>query len=191
MRGSNSLVRYSHLEGLSLVGEDTSTLQGQLVYLDFDGDDGVTYDGPIQIEELNIAAFTAPGELAGSEPQIMETVAASLNALFARAGVTFTAVEPADVSDYSTVYVGGDDSTFSRYGSFAGLAENVDHGNTDRHDQAFVFAGCALMTGQDQETYLAKLTNLIAHESGHLLGMSMPTHIAIRSMPAGCWMSMH
>ncbi len=50
---------------------------------------------------------------------------------FAGADIIFTTSLPAPGTEYSTIYIGGDDLAFSSYGSFLGLAEQADVGNVD------------------------------------------------------------
>ncbi|OHB65643.1 MAG: hypothetical protein A2Y76_04445 [Planctomycetes bacterium RBG_13_60_9] len=89
--------------------------------------------------------------------------------MFAGFGVLFTADKPAG-QPYSTIYIGGEGSVFSPYGSFLGLAEQVDIGNEEAVDEAFVFSARLAETAGDVNQYAAALARLIAHEAGHLLG---------------------
>jgi hypothetical protein len=66
------------LPGLVLMDSDLGALGGQLVYLDTDGAQDLTYDGPIQIDGIDIAPFRAPGELAGQEDAILQETLARL-----------------------------------------------------------------------------------------------------------------
>ena len=89
---------------------------------------------------------------------------------FAGAGLLFTTIRPSPAAEYSTVYLGGAGSAFSNDGSFLGLAEQVDMGNGERVDDAWVFAD---RLGQDSggSNLLAdRLARVTAHEIGHLLG---------------------
>lgn len=67
-----------------------------------------------------------------------------------------------------TIFIGGDDAAFSTYGSFLGLAEQVDVGNLNPADKAFVFSDHH--GGADAGTLARALADTIAHEAGHLLG---------------------
>ena len=110
------------LPGLRLANPDTSNWQGQVIYLDFDGEQNVTYNGPITVGPFEIPAFQAPAELAGSEAEIMASITTSLNDLFAGADILFTLDRPQERGTYSTVYIGGDGAWASEHGSFFGLA---------------------------------------------------------------------
>src|SRR5262245_49122927 len=110
------------LELSALDSDDLSALLGQVIYLDIDGASGVRYDGPVRVEGIDVPEFQAPAALAGEESRIIASALAGLNERFAGLGVTFTEVRPEGGTDYSTVYVGGDGSAFSQYGSFLGLA---------------------------------------------------------------------
>ena len=156
------------LPGLQLVDPDPSNLRGQVIYLDFDGAEDVVYDGPATVGPFDIPAFQPPGELAGQEQAIIDQVLANLQESFAGSGVIFTATQPVPGAEYSTIYVGGDDSAFSEYGSFLGLAEQVDVGNREAADDGLVFGG---FLGDDGiEDYARALAGVVAHEVGHLLG---------------------
>ena len=149
------------LPGLILADPDIRSWQGQIIYLDFDGAEGVVYNGPVTVGPFDVPAFTAPAGIEGQEEQIIAAVLAELEQTFAATGVGFTTERPTEGVEYSTVYVGGDDSAFSQYGSFIALSEKVDIGNRDRSDNAFVFS---------DRVDIDSLPQVVAHEIGHLLG---------------------
>jgi hypothetical protein len=130
---------YPEIPGMVLVDPVENQFAGQIVYLDFDGAEGVTYNGPVVVEDIDIPAFEASGELVGQEQEIIANVVEQLEETFAGTGIIFTTDEPGDGVEYSTVYVGGDDGAFLKYGEFHGLAEQVDIGNRFEHDNALVF----------------------------------------------------
>jgi len=158
------------LSGLELVDTDPGHLQGQVVYLDVDGEKNVIYDGPAAVGPFDVPAFKAPGNLAGQEQAILAGVHASLQRIFAAAGVIFTLERPTSSQPYSTVYIGGENSVFARYGSFEGLAEAVDLGNRNPGDEGLVFSQELGTGAPDLMTYVSRLVYVIAHEVGHLLG---------------------
>ncbi|MFO0888288.1 MAG: hypothetical protein U0790_03975 [Isosphaeraceae bacterium] len=90
--------------------------------------------------------------------------------MFDRSGVSFTAVRPQSGTPYSSIFIGGDGSPFAPYGSFFGLAEDVDTGNVDHTDRAFVFSDNIGATAPTATSYASELAEIIAHEAGHLLG---------------------
>ncbi|MFB0555683.1 MAG: choice-of-anchor D domain-containing protein [Phycisphaerae bacterium] len=145
----------------------------QIVYLDFDGEENVTYNGPVTVEGIDVPAFVAPGDLAGQEDALIAGVVEELNEIFDGSGIIFTTERPESTTACSTIYVGGNDLAFAEYGSFLGLAEQVDVGNTDHSDNAFVFSDNTV-SGQTEPTdpgsFVTNLANLICHETGHLLG---------------------
>ena len=128
------------LPGLHLIETATDNFEGQIVYLNFDGEQDVTYSGPAIIEDIDVPAFEAQGKFASQEEAIIADVLEDLNQIFAGSGIIFTTERPELDISYSTVYIGGDDSAFAEYGSFLGLAEQVDIGNQDLTDKSFVFS---------------------------------------------------
>jgi hypothetical protein len=113
------------------------------------------------IGPIDIPAFEAPDNLSGQEQCIIANVVEVINLIFADSGIVFTIDRPAPDQIYSTVYIGGNDSAFAEYGSFLGLAENVDVGNKNRFDKAFVFT---------EGLSIDQIVSVISHEIGHLLG---------------------
>lgn len=162
------------LPGLELVDPLVDRFDGQIVYLDFDGEEDVTYNGPVTVADIDVPRFELPAHLglANAEAAVIDSVLASLNDVFDDAGVQFVPQMPRGAAPYSTVYVGGDDSAFAEYGSFLGLAERVDFGNADPTDEAFVFAQNLVDGVPDLEAYSRELAHVIAHETGHLVGLS-------------------
>ncbi len=166
--GDNNDLRAPELPGLQLVDPDISSWNGQIIYLDFDGQEDVTYNGPVTVG-FDVPAFQGPGELTGQEQEIINQILAELEQTFAGTGIIFTTSRPAEGIEYSTIYIGGDDSVFDEYGSFLGLAEQVDVGNKNQCDEAFVFSN-GLST--------KKIVSVISHELAHLLGY---THVQANS----------
>jgi len=159
-----------NLPGLVLVNPDLTNLEGQTVYLDFDGEKNVTYSGPVLVENIDVPEFTLPGSLAGQEEVVITRVVEELERIFADLGVIFTTERPVPTQPYSTVYVGGNDSAFDEYGAFRGLSEQVDIGNENLCDNAFVFSETFVNENNNANTLATQLANVIAHEVGHLLG---------------------
>ena len=105
------------LPGLRLVDPHTD-FQRQVVYLDFDGAQDVIYSGPVTVGPFDVPTFTLAGtDLAGREQVVISEILLELEEIFAESGVVFTAERPAEGSEYSTVFVGGDDSGFAEYGT--------------------------------------------------------------------------
>ncbi|MFA7230762.1 MAG: hypothetical protein WC071_05785 [Victivallaceae bacterium] len=141
------------LDGLVMAEENTNVSGTQVIYLDFDGAEDVSYDNKtlgVHIDNIYVghSNLTEEQQLA---------VMTDLNTKFAGTGVYFTAELPEAV-EYSTIYVGKTDN-FKPYGNFLGLSETIDAGNNNRSDNAFV------LTTSNQ-----LITETIAHEAGHLLG---------------------
>jgi len=156
------------LPGLILVDTDISSWDGQIIYLDFDGAEDVIYNGPVTVGPFYVPAFEAPNELDGQEDLIISEILSNLEQAFAGTGIIFTNEQPSVGTQYSTIYIGGDDSAFAEYGSFLGLAEQVDMRNLDRQDDGWVFS--AVLANESVQEYARALTAIIVHEAGHLLG---------------------
>ncbi|HBO43939.1 MAG TPA: hypothetical protein DD670_08410 [Planctomycetaceae bacterium] len=169
------LSAYPELPGMILVDSLPGRFRDQIVYLDFDGEENVAYHGPITIEDIDVPALKARDDWAGREDELLASIVARLEATFAGTGIVFTTARPAEGAEFSTIYIGGDDSAFRQQGSFLGLAEQVDAGNDSRSDCAFVFAESVL-----QSTGGPSLFDVILHETGHLLGYA-------HSEPAAAW----
>jgi hypothetical protein len=157
---------------LAPVNTTADDIARQTVYLDFNGAQGVTYHGLVTVGPFDVPVFQAPGTLAGQEQTIACDVLAGLTQTFAGSGVVFTTQKPDGTQPYSTVYIGGDGSAFASYGAFLGLAEDVDQGNRVHDDTALVFTDGLGQDTSDPATWADRLTGVIAHEVGHLLGYS-------------------
>lgn len=168
----------ANLPGLVLVDPDLTNLEGQVVYLDFDGEENVAYSGPVLVEGIDVPEFALPGSLAGQEEVVVTRVVEELKCIFTGSGVVFTTQKPDSGQAYSTVFIGGNDSAFADYGSFMGLAEQVDVGNQDPCDNAFVFSEAVVSNHTRTGTVTTDLANLIAHEVGHLLGYAHEHQVA-------------
>ncbi len=145
---------------------------GQVVYLDFDGAEGVLYDGPVKVEGINVPAFSAEWVgLQGQEGSLAAAVTRQVAEVVGLLGVKVTAEAPAS-GEFSTVYIGGSGAAFSAWGRFDGLAEKIDAGNLDPSDAALVFSDeIGSRLGRDGD-YVSAVAAVTAHEIGHLLGLS-------------------
>lgn len=150
--------------------EGTQHVRGQVIFLDFDGAREVTYRGPVTVGPFDIPAFVAPKNLAHRETDIVTSVVSSLNNNFAASGLVFTTQQPDTTLPFSTIFIGGSDDAFSAYGSFLGLAEQVDFGNQAPADNAFVFSESIMTTSFEVSAYAEDLSEVVAHEVGHLIG---------------------
>jgi len=66
-------------------------IQSQVVFLDLDGAQGVDYDGPVRIADVEVEAFEAPQALAGQEAQIVAAMLEALQSGFGGLGVASAA----------------------------------------------------------------------------------------------------
>lgn len=139
-------------------------IEPQLVYLQFDG-------GEIDFDSfLSDADFSLPGSglTAGQQDEIVD----ALNAIYSEFLIEFTKVEP-DSGEYSTVHVGGSVADLPSYleasARLLGRAEKIDYGNLDKSDSAFVLSGEFPLSNNQPD--IALLSQVIAHEVGHILGL--------------------
>ena len=140
----------------------------QIVFLSTGGAGDVHYDGPVTVPAVDVTAFAAPGALAGEEAAILAALIDSVDDAFLDSDVQFTLERPDD-GPYSTVHLGSVGGAFDAWGDFYGLAEQVDAGNADLWDVAFVFTD-VIDVGGGFADYAASLAEVVLHETGHLLG---------------------
>jgi hypothetical protein len=144
---------------------------GRVIQLVFGGATGVSYDGPVRATDLDIPSFRVTPFLSGGEQEVAAAIIVRLNALFSGEGVHFVTAS-AGLGQCSTVYVGGTDQAFSRYGSFLGLSEPTTVGEGNQPHEAFVFSDSIALCSATAADFVEGVTAVIAHESGHLLGLS-------------------
>ena len=153
---------------------------GQVFVLDFDGASGVDYVGPVRVTDVDVPAFAAPGKLAGHEDEIITALVATLETEFAATHINFT-LEAPQAGEYSTIFVGGDGSAFAPWGHYLGLAEQVDSGNHDRSDQAFVFAGNISARGLTAEKFGELLAGYVRARGRSSTGTRTCAHCRVGS----------
>jgi len=112
-----------------IVDPTMDSFDDQVIYLDFDGEEDVDYNGPVTVENIDVPAFSAPSDLAGQEQIIIGQVLDQIEDTFADSGLVFTTQLPTGETAYSTVYVGGSGRDFSQYGPVRSVAEDVDVGD--------------------------------------------------------------
>lgn len=153
----------------------------QIVYLDFGA-------GPAVIEaDLTNPSKAIPRQVfykpdaSLSQPQ-MDAITASIQSLYRNYNVQFTDVSPAS-SNHLTVYVGGTPTDLAPAtaakitAGTLGLASNIIVGSPFQGDSAVVFSGlsdfnsCTFVLGGWCPD-LPLLSQVIAHETGHLLGLA-------------------
>ncbi|MFN0038401.1 MAG: LEPR-XLL domain-containing protein, partial [Burkholderiales bacterium] len=154
----------------------------QTFFLDLDGEMDVDYRGPVLVRDVDVEAFKAPGQLVGQEDEIISALLASLGEEFAGFEIDFTLDRPAN-GDYSTIFIGGDGSAFSEYGQFLGLSEQIDAGNLDHGDNAFIFSENIDVRGLSAAQLGAQLAELVEHEAGHLIGMEHAHTVGAHNNP--------
>ncbi|MFC1604216.1 Calx-beta domain-containing protein [Planctomycetota bacterium] len=182
------------LSGMHLVDPSVDRFDGQIVYLDFNGANNVAYNGLVTVEGIDVPAFSAESlGFAVQEDEIVQIVTQRVYSMLEPLGVEVTSQVP-EQAGYSTIYIGGTDIAFAEYGSFFGLSEQIDIGNQDSSDNGFVFSDKLMGGSPTFDSYVLRLSQVIAHETGHLLGF---THNHVTSygvldesalvIPSGSW----
>ncbi|MBE6357647.1 MAG: hypothetical protein E7057_00180 [Lentisphaerae bacterium] len=144
----------------------------QYVYLDFDGE-LTSYNGEIlTIDGVEVRDSKL------TQARITDIVA-ELNAKYAAQNVIFVTERPA-TAEYSSIYIGKTDA-FSSYGNFAGLAENIDSGNQNKTDKAFVML--------DSSASNEAIISTISHETDHLLGTLDHGGEGLQAYAYGYWVN--
>ena len=157
---------------LPLVASDSSIPPAaQIFFLDFDGAVGITYEGPVTVDGIDVSGFKAPDHLIGLESEIIDALVNELGQAFEGWEILFTALEPSYGAEFSTIYIGDAGEAFAEYGPFMGLSEKIDKGNADPTDIAFIFPEeiQAVAAGTPAD-YGRVLAGYVAHEAGHLMG---------------------
>ncbi|MCU0916499.1 MAG: hypothetical protein MUC88_18330, partial [Planctomycetes bacterium] len=103
------------LPDLVLVSQDVSDWRGQVVYLDFDGEESVLYEGPVTVGPFDVPAFEGSRDLAG---RTQDGVMAGATEDGAESLADVIAHEVAHLLGYAHAGAG-------RRGALAGVAENV------------------------------------------------------------------
>ena len=142
----------------------------QVVFLSLDGAQDVDYFGPVTVEGIHIPAFAAPGMFAGQEADVLRTLTWTLSQSPLGANTVFTTARPQD-GEFSTVYIGGSGADFAPWGDYYGLAQDVDVGNQNRSDIAFVFSDNIPALDLTATEFGQRLASIVVHETGHLLGL--------------------
>lgn len=164
----------------------------QTVYLDFGANSSaiLAVDGATPASSISPTSYNKPD--AGISAADMGTITREAQQDFANYNVVFTDTQPTS-GQYDTIYIGGtptslgfsqnivDALTTNPDGSTKdtlGLARNINVGNSNRSDSAVVFSGlsdfnnpCFLPGTGFCSPNDAALSQVIAHETGHLLGL--------------------
>src|SRR5262245_27707709 len=141
----------------------------QVVFLETSGALDVDYQGPVIVNDIDVPAFVAPGGLAGQEAGVIGAMTTALSHTDFGVDLVFTNERPQS-GEYSTVYIGGTGSEFAQWGQYLGLAEEVDVGNHNPSDAAFVFSASIPTGGLTAIQFGDQLAQIVGHEVGHLLG---------------------
>lgn len=136
---------------------------GQVVYLDFDGESRITFQGPVVVEG-GIPPSFLPADA-------IEQVVRELSSILRQLGVSLVTSPPQD-SLYSTVYISGGAAFAPLDASFWGIAEGVDSFNARPDDCAFVFSRAIMATTGNGKALLDGIATTAIHEVGHLLGLA-------------------
>ena len=161
------------LNSIQLVEPQANDFSRQVVYLDFDGAERVTYRGPVMITDITVPPFTLEGSpIQGKETVVIDEVYDRLDQLFGEVGIVVVTQEPIE-GDYSTVYVGGDGAEFWQFGDFVAVAEKVDAGNNDPNDCAFVFSDRLVVGHTSADALAERIASTTTSVVVRLLGYEM------------------
>lgn len=150
-------------------GEGLPAGTGQLVYLDWDGGDGINVPN---VGTYDLAPFNSSdlGPYSGRSTEMKRRVEQVLAARYAGINLTIVSSDsgPEPEEPHSTVYFGGSDPQ-----AFA-ISQQIDTLNADPSDKSIVFTrsfrGAFFRTPSFDEMCTA-LGNTVAHELGHLFGL--------------------
>ncbi|MDP6723332.1 MAG: hypothetical protein QGF59_32010, partial [Pirellulaceae bacterium] len=106
-----SIGGYPEIPGMVLADPRPDQFEGQIIYLDFDGAEDVTYNGPVVVEDTDVPPFSAEAiGLGGHERELIPLITGRVGELLEPLNVTVTSSIPdVSVSEYSTIYIGGSD----------------------------------------------------------------------------------
>lgn len=151
--------------------EDVPAGRPQVVYLNFEGADGVRLGSraPVDIPPFDAGAIMP--RFAGQDDALIATTLDEVRADYDGLDVVFISSReaPRPQGAFATIHVGGFDA------NALGVAESVDENNFDPGQQAIVFAqtfATFAVLNPSREQVSQALANVISHEVGHLLGLS-------------------
>jgi hypothetical protein len=103
-------------------------------YLDFDGAQNVTYNGPVTVSGIEVPTSNASAA-------VRATIVEDLRLAFDRNRRPFSRPSGRPlIRRIQPSISGGSGGPFASFGVYYGLAEQSDPGNADPHDNAFVFS---------------------------------------------------
>ena len=151
----------------------------QIVYLDFGQNSNAIFavDGQTPSQNISLTYKKVDSGIGNTEIQNIED---DVQLIYKNYNVLFTTSQPTS-GKYDTVYIGGTPTTdglpaslASQLANTGGEARNINVSNSDKTDSAVVFSGdqyfqsCVLSICTTSDT---NLSQVIAHETGHLLGL--------------------
>ncbi len=168
-------IKKLELPGLELADPNAEySSESQIFYIDFDGAENVSYDNDALDIHLDGITVSSANLTEDQQSQIIT----ELNDTFAGTGIFFT-TEVTENTEYSTIYIGETTSASGEWelltADFQGLAETIDVGNQIQDDNAFVFIDNLVST--------KTITETIAHEAGHLIGMQHTGESGVYTSP--------
>ena len=156
-------------------GEPAGAVGGYVLYLDFDGARVHSRPGDFYLGSsyVDIPAYDlSVYGWGGREQQSIAAITEFVREDYAAYHVSVTNVQPTS-GQYTTIYVGGDDSWFRPGSNIIGVA-TYDIGNVDASNFGFAFseelAVYANYSGGSLLNFSEYLANLISHEAAHTFG---------------------
>jgi len=144
--------------------------QGQLVWLNFAGGQGVEINGELPESFGPFSAADCGASYAGQSDTLKALITAAMQTQFAVYNVTILSSDetPEPAGPHSTIHFGGDDT------EHLGMSDGVDQYNANPNDEAIVYTrafGAYESMGLSTEEMAQMVANAASHELAHLLGV--------------------
>ena len=142
----------------------------EVFYLDMDGARGVRYVGPVVVDNIDVAAFRAPSQLAGQERAIESALLTSLRRAFPAPGVSFTTQRPRRPPPTPPSTSAATAWLSPATASISGWPRRSIPGTGTPATRRLVFSDLIGASARTPGEYGRELAVYVSHEAGHLLG---------------------